>query len=127
MSDKKLIFPTPLTFKLISDAFDKLARINMLNPSNLINNNYNILREYETSLNNMIDKKILNSNHKLEYLINSLNLVNPLNILSKGYSLVKYKDKLVNDASNIKINDMLEVKFAKGSVLAEVKEVNDGK
>ena len=105
---------------------DGLARVNMLNPSNLINNNYNILREYETSLNNVIDKKILNSNHKLEYLINSLNLVNPLNILSKGYSLVKYEDKLISDASNLKINDMLEVKFAKGSILAEVKEVNDG-
>lgn len=97
--------------------------LKLFSPEVLINNNYNLIKEYKTILNNNIDKRIIKANHKLEYLINSLNLVNPLNILSKGYSLVKVNDKLISDASNLNVNDEVNIKFSKGEVKAIVKEV----
>ena len=78
-------------------------------------------------LDSIIDKMIMNSNHRFEYIINSLKLVNPLNILSKGYSLVKIDDKVIKSVKDIKINDEVNIKLYEGEIKAKVMEVNDGK
>ncbi len=104
-----------------------ISKVKLISPENLIINKKSILNEYRINLNNIIDRKLNNTKHKMEYLINSLNLVNPLNILSKGYSLVNFNDNLVKSADDLKVNDKINIKFAKGEVKAIVKEINDGR
>ncbi len=104
-----------------------ISKVKLISPENLILNKKSILNEYRINLNNIIDRKLNNTKHKMEYLINSLNLVNPLNILSKGYSLVNFNDNLVKSADDLKVNDKINIKFAKGEVKAIVKEINDGR
>ena len=100
-----------------------LTKISRISPINIIDNKKSLLNEKKINLNNLIDKSLINANHKMEYLVNSLNLVNPLNILSKGYSLVKYNDKLVKNAHDLKIKDKISIKFSEGEIKAEVKEI----
>ena len=53
----------------------------------------------------------------------SLKLLNPLGILEKGYSVVKTNDKVVKDASTLKIGDNLNIKMHNGQINAKVMEV----
>ena len=74
-------------------------------------------------LNNIIDKKLINTKHNLDYLINTLKLVNPLNILSNGYSLVKHNDKVIKNSKDLKINDEINIKLHEGEIISVVKEI----
>jgi exodeoxyribonuclease VII large subunit len=60
-------------------------------------------------------------------IISTLKALNPLGVLEKGYSVVKSNDKIVTDTKNLKVNDKLDIRLFKGSVLAEVKEIKNGK
>lgn len=99
------------------------ANIKSINPQNIIINKKSILNENTIKLNNLIDKTLINANHKIEFIINSLNLVNPLNILSKGYSLVKLNDMIIKDTKDLKVKDKISIKFHQGEIKAEVKEI----
>jgi exodeoxyribonuclease VII large subunit len=101
------------------------GKVKLITPYSLIQNNQAILNERTLTLNNIIDKKLLEANHNLEYLINSLKLVNPLNILSKGYSLVKHDDVLINNSDDINIGDEISIKLYKGEIKGIVKEIKN--
>lgn len=83
-----------------------------------ISNFNNLKNILNTNINIILDNK----NHEQTLLINTLKLVNPLNILEKGYSLVTKDNEIIKDASNLKIDDELEIKFRKGKIKAVVKE-----
>jgi len=95
------------------------------NPLALYETKEQKLDSYIDILNKIIDNKLKDKKHKYAITINTLKLVNPLGILEKGYSLVKKDDKLINDSSNIKENDIINIKLYKGELKAEVREVND--
>jgi len=96
------------------------------NPLALYETKEQKLDNYIDILNNIMENNIKDKNHKYEILVNTLKLVNPLNILEKGYSLVKKDEKLINDSSEINVNDLIEIKFFKGALKAEVREVSNG-
>jgi len=77
------------------------------------------------SLNNLIDKRLVQEQNNLDRLINTLKLVNPLNILSNGYSLVKKNDTIIKNSKDIKVNDEINIKLYKGEINAIVKEKKD--
>ena len=100
-----------------------MNEIKLVNPQKIITDNYNKLNELKINMNNIMEKRLLNLNHNLDYLINTLKLVNPLNILSNGYSLVKLEDKVIKNSNDLKINDIIDVKFHKGCIKAKVEKV----
>lgn len=55
-----------------------------------------------------------------------LDALSPLAVVARGYSLVKRGEEIIKDASALKKEDVLEIKFARGSARAKVTEVNDG-
>ncbi len=82
----------------------------------------------QNKANNIINNLISNNKHNLQMKINTLELLNPLNILSKGYSVVYCNDKIISNARNVKVNDIVNIRLNKGMVKAKVEEVeNDGK
>ena len=100
-------------------------KIKLLSPINLLEKNRNNLKDILNRLNNNMDKSLMNYHHNLDSLINTLKLVNPLNILSNGYSLVRVEDKVIKDSSELKVNDIVDIKFSKGSIKAKVKEIKN--
>ena len=59
--------------------------------------------------------------HDFELLVNKVKLLNPLNILDNGYSLVKKENEIIKDYSKLKVNDEINIRFAKGNIIANVK------
>lgn len=81
------------------------------------------LDNYIDNLNKFIKNLLVNKNHQLQLKANTLKLLNPLNILDKGYSLVTKEEKTIKDATLLNKNDTIHIRFHKGNVMAQVKEV----
>ena len=96
------------------------------NPLSLFEVKKEKLVNNKKSIYNSINNIITTKDHNYKILINTLKLVNPLGILEKGYSLVSKNDDLIKDSSNLKVNDVINIKLHKGNVTAEVREVNNG-
>ncbi len=65
--------------------------------------------------------------HKAERLagnINVLESVSPVQILKRGYSYTTFNNKIVTEAKNLKVGDVIETSFNRGTVSAKVTEVN---
>lgn len=95
------------------------------NPMRLFKNQQEKLLFSEKSLYNSIKNIILKKEHDYKLTINTLKLVNPLNILDKGYSLVKKDDKVIKDCQDLKVNDIIKIRFSKGNIEALVKKIKD--
>ena len=80
----------------------------------------------EKTLYSNIKNIILKNEHEYKMLFNTLKLVNPLGILEKGYSLVTKDNELIKDSSNLKENDIINIRLHKGNVTASIREVNNG-
>ncbi len=61
--------------------------------------------------------------HQLELFEQSAKYADPENILKKGYTLTLSQGKIVKDVSQLKEDDIIETKFAKGSVESQVKQI----
>ena len=72
---------------------------------------------------NIIDNLLSKERNDLALNINKLKLLNPLNILDKGYSVIKKEDKIIKNAADLNINDMINIKFSKGKINARVENI----
>ncbi|MRT91381.1 exodeoxyribonuclease VII large subunit [Ancylomarina sp. 16SWW S1-10-2] len=71
-----------------------------------------------------VSKRFFNKHkHQLELFEQKAKYVNPENILKKGYSLTLSKGKIVKDIRELEVNDIIETKFAKGSIESQVKNI----
>lgn len=93
------------------------------NPLALYENKEQKLDNYISLLNKIIDTNLKDKKHRYEIALNTLKLVNPLGILEKGYSLVEKDNKIINNTSELKEKDIIDIKLFKGEVKAEIKEV----
>lgn len=56
--------------------------------------------------------------------INVLESVSPVQILKRGYSYTTFNNKIVTEAENLNVGDIIETSFNRGTVSAKVTEVN---
>lgn len=111
----------------------KKNKLNAIKDSFILKNPLSIYEIKEQKLDMLIDnlnkniKNILiNKNHELELLVNTLKLVNPLNILDRGYSVVKKDNKVIKDIKDINKEDNIDIRIKNGNIKAKVLEVNNG-
>ena len=91
----------------------------------------NLLKSSRQNYQNLLNKYILKNPeriyeakaHQFELLINKLTLLNPLKILEKGYSVVKKDQKVINDSSNLNLNDIINITMAKGNLEAKITNI----
>ena len=86
-------------------------------------NKYNHILENYT-LNNP-EELFKDKYNQYNLIINKLELLNPLNILSKGYSVVFKDNKIIKNASNLKKDDIINIRLNKGLIKASVEGVDD--
>ncbi len=71
-----------------------------------------------------VNRRFFNKHkHQLELFEQSAKYADPKNILKKGYSLTLHKGKVIKDISQLKEDDIIESKFAKGSIKSQVKTI----
>ncbi len=62
---------------------------------------------------------------KLDKIITSLELLNPLSVLKRGYTLTYKNDKVVRNIKELKVDDIITIKFKEGIVKANIKEIGE--
>ena len=122
---QSFILKNPMSmYEVKEQKLDTLIDILNKDIKNIINDKNNLLNKIKLSVvlqnpENLIkDKKV-----KFDLLVNTLKLVNPLGILDKGYSLVQIDNKIIKSSTDVKVNDILNIRLHEGSIKAEVKEV----
>lgn len=98
------------------------------NIKTMLNYKENDLNKIKTSYllkhpEHLIDKYF----NQYEILRSTLKNLNPLDILGKGYSVVKKDDNIIKNSDDLKINDIIDIRFSKGNIRSIVKEVTNGK
>lgn len=99
-------------------------------PANYKSILYNGIKSYILSIDNEMNKasKFINMNIgekkiELDYIFNNLNNLNPLNMVNRGYAVVEDTEgNLVTSANNIKVDDIITVKFSNSKIKAKIME-----
>lgn len=93
-----------------------------------IYNNRRKIAIYNDSLNQFIDKKLINLRHDLEIKTNSLKHLSPYEKLNKGYGFLSTGDgKTVKSVNDVDINTVLNIALIDGIIVSEVKGTNERK
>ena len=100
-------------------------KLNYLSQQFLDKTRYQLI-EQENKIKNYTLEQLNQNKKNYAHLLAQLELVSPLNILKRGYSLVYKQDHLVNDSTNLNINDELNIFLNKGELKVIVKEKKDG-
>ncbi|HFD2044605.1 TPA: exodeoxyribonuclease VII large subunit [Clostridium perfringens] len=96
------------------------------NPKYIIEKRIKELNSLEEKLNFLGKRKIDKAKDELIALNSILQTLNPLNTLGRGYSVIMDKeDKVINEVSELKKNDMVKVIMKDGSVNIDIKIINE--
>lgn len=111
--------------KRISDQRSRLESIRsgyaFRKPQDMIYQKMQRLDELQRNISFTITQYLKLIRSKTDHLQKQLNAMNPTAILNRGYSIC-YKDgQVVKDAAQLQIEDMVDIKLAKGRVGVEVK------
>ena len=101
-----------------------MSSLSYSSPSPRIRNGQADLLRTKDELNRRI-KAVLG--RKMEHLagnINVLESVSPVQILKRGYSYTTFNNRIVTEAKNLQVGDVIETSFNRGTVSAKVTEVN---
>ena len=126
---QSFILKNPLSmYEIKEQKLDSLMEILNKNLKNILIDKNNKLNSIKLSVvfkepKNLIkDKQI-----KFDLLVNTLKLVNPLGILEKGYSLVECNGKIIKEATDVKVNEILNIRLYKGIINAQVTNIKEEK
>ncbi|EOU1216438.1 exodeoxyribonuclease VII large subunit [Clostridium perfringens] len=96
------------------------------NPKDIIEKRIKEVNSLEEKLNFLGKRKIDKAKYELIALNSILQTLNPLNTLGRGYSVIMDKeDKVINNVSELKKNDMVKVIMKDGSVNIDIKIINE--
>ncbi len=96
------------------------------NPTHIIEKRIKEVNSLEEKLNFLGKRKIDKAKDELIALNSILQTLNPLNTLGRGYSVIMdKKDKVINEVSELKKNDMVKVIMKDGSVNIDIKIINE--
>ena len=96
------------------------------NPKDIIEKRIKEVNSLEEKLNFLGKRKIDKAKDELIALNSILQTLNPLNTLGRGYSVIMdKKDKVINEVSELKKNDMVKVIMKDGSVNIDIKIINE--
>ncbi len=83
----------------------------------------NELFRIEECISNNIHRRIAKAEFAFSSMVQSISDLNPMGVLQRGYSFAKKNGTVISSAKILGCGDMLEISFADGSVIAEVKEI----
>lgn len=94
------------------------------NPAPHIKNSQEDRIRIENELKRRMKGLLNQKTERLASNINVLESVSPVQILKRGYSYTTFNNKIVTEAKNLNVGDVIETSFNKGTVSAKVTEVN---
>ena len=102
------------------------TKLRYLSPENKLRENRRYLIDLEEKLNARMEQTISDKRHTLALLSGHLEGMSPAKKLSQGYSYVADQTgRAVTDASKVGISDTLEIYLLRGSLKAEVTDIQE--
>jgi exodeoxyribonuclease VII large subunit len=90
------------------------------NPARLLTESRKKLKTIEDDLIRKITLQINQKKQKLTKIIATLKAVSPLATLDRGYAIVSHHDKILLDSSQVKGNDIVNIRLAKGLLTGKI-------
>ncbi|CAD2073725.1 exodeoxyribonuclease 7 large subunit [Jeotgalicoccus coquinae] len=100
------------------------AALSYNNPAPRIRDSKQEQKRMEDELKRRMKTVLDRKTERLAGNINVLESVSPVQILKRGYSYTTFNNKIVTEAKNLKVGDVIETSFNQGTVSAKVTEVN---
>ena len=100
-------------------------RLDSLNPRTMLKHKEQILKEYRTQLNLLIQQTLLEKKSSYRYISGKLEALNPLAIMDKGYSISSKDGNIITDVTKVKKDDILLTKMKNGEIKSRVLEVKE--
>lgn len=95
------------------------------NPLSFYDKDREKIKLLETKLISNIHSYQDKKNNHYALLLSKLDLLSPLNILKKGYSVVTKEDVVISSAESLKMGDMINIRFNKGTIDAKIEKVKE--
>lgn len=96
------------------------AKLQLLNPINIIENNISKINLLSKSLCKNYESFLRDNQSKVVSLYSNLDSLNPAKILLRGYSVVSNGSKSMNSVKNIEIDDEISVLMSDGTIKCKV-------
>ncbi len=129
--NKVLLLKDSIAEKLIEKKERVTILLNQFTPDNLERNFRQIIQPLLLSLDDTKEESIsilkgiiLKKKHKIELLRNDLESVSPMAVLKRGFAVItdSKTDRLIKSAKKLTPGQMINIRFAKNSASAEIKE-----
>lgn len=101
----------------------KLLRQGLVHPSHILEKKFLSLTNQIARLADGENKILIAKKNKLERLMAVLDSLSPLRVVDRGFSLVTYNGVLVKEAAKLKVGDVIEIQFAAGKAISQIKEI----
>lgn len=95
-------------------------KLNLLSPSNLIDERINTVSLLYNDAFNKINDKLNSEGNRFSVACAKIDSLNPIKVLSRGYSIAVKDNKIINSAKDIFCGDRITVKFSDGEKECEV-------
>ncbi|ALV23069.1 hypothetical protein ASO20_00030 [Mycoplasma sp. (ex Biomphalaria glabrata)] len=137
---ENIVYAKNIMFQEITKDFSDLRKNFILSQSNFLTKNRTNMTNYIGNLVRSKKQFLLNSNEmklfaferylllknrESKSLFEKLENLGPKNILKRGYSIVKIDNKIINNSSNTKIGDKINITMYQGIVEADVIKIGD--
>lgn len=110
--------------KRIQSELDKLYllkdKLNLLSPSNLIDERMNTVSLLYNDAINRINDKLTYEGNRFVVACAKIDSLNPIKVLSRGYSIALKENKIINSINDVFCGDRITVKFSDGEKECEV-------
>ena len=118
----------PVQFSLVKTRqgayLDRLMSRLSSNVQSKVSNAQRKLEILSQNIQPVLERKMLNESHRLQLLSQRIQAQDPELLLKRGYSITLKDGKSVRSASELKGGDIIETKFAEGSVKSEVQNIH---
>jgi len=123
----KLIHQTEQKIQLFEKQKQEIAqRLELCNPINQVKQYAQKREHLASSLANAMQQYMTSKDKQMRKAIDALDLVSPLKIMSRGYAYSKKDGHVVKSVKEIQLKDQLDLIYADGEVLVEVKKIEQG-
>ncbi|MFH0869747.1 MAG: exodeoxyribonuclease VII large subunit [archaeon] len=95
-------------------------------PLDFINQYLQQIDDLMTKSSRAIQNSLELKRKELDIFSAKLHSINPKTVLKRGYSIVLKKGKIIKNADDVKIDDMIDIIFQKGEIKSQIKEVKNG-
>ncbi|WP_168194245.1 exodeoxyribonuclease VII large subunit [Thermodesulfobacterium sp. TA1] len=107
--------------------FELKGALKRHHPKEILQIEFERLQTYRQFLDLSLENYLKTYENKVTNFKNLLRSLSPLNILERGYSIVRKVDtkKVVKSAKEVEVNEPLEIKLSKGSLIVKVLRIQD--